>query len=173
LYNVLLAIHIIVSLLLVIVVLLQSGKAADLAGAFGGMGSQSTFGPRGAATLLSKMTTTLAVLFMVTSLALYIIAYQHSGPATVVEGVEAGKPAQTTTAPAPVDSDKATVPVATEQQQKDTGTGDTGKVDQKDKPAATASEPVTTDKNTSTDTEKKEEGKEPPPKSANSKQQNE
>ena len=50
-------IHVIVCLFLVIVVLLQSGKAADLAGAFGGMGSQTTFGPRGSATLLSRATT--------------------------------------------------------------------------------------------------------------------
>ena len=48
--------------------LLQSGKAADLAGAFGGMGSQTAFGPRGAATVLTKATTTAAVLFMVTSI---------------------------------------------------------------------------------------------------------
>jgi len=72
--GVLLFIHIVVCLLLVIVVLLQSGKSADLAGAFGGYGSQSTFGPRGTATLLSKITTTLAILFMVTSLLLQVIA---------------------------------------------------------------------------------------------------
>ncbi len=47
-------IHVLVCVFLVIVVLLQSGKAADLAGAFGGMGSQTAFGPRGAATVLSK-----------------------------------------------------------------------------------------------------------------------
>jgi preprotein translocase subunit SecG len=72
--GILLFFHIAVCFLLVIVVLLQSGKSADLAGAFGGYGSQSTFGPRGAATLLSKLTTTLAVLFMVTSLLLQIVA---------------------------------------------------------------------------------------------------
>ena len=74
-----LAIHIVVCVLLVVIVLLQSGKSADLAGAFGGGGSQSTFGPRGAATFLSKMTTTLAVLFMVTSLTLWIIAAKKAG----------------------------------------------------------------------------------------------
>ncbi len=62
--------HIFVSFFLIIVVLLQSGKAADLAGAFGGMGSQTAFGPRGAATVLSKATTTAAVLFMLTSITL-------------------------------------------------------------------------------------------------------
>src|SRR5712691_10967120 len=61
-------IHILVCLFLVVVVLLQSGKAADLAGAFGGMGSQTAFGPRGSATVLSKATTIAAAIFMVTSL---------------------------------------------------------------------------------------------------------
>jgi preprotein translocase subunit SecG len=61
-------IHVIVCFFLIVVVLLQSGKAADLAGAFGGMGSQTAFGPRGSATLLSKATTLAAALFMVTSL---------------------------------------------------------------------------------------------------------
>ncbi|MGH9648721.1 MAG: preprotein translocase subunit SecG [Bryobacteraceae bacterium] len=66
--------HIIVCLILVVVVLLQSGKAADLAGAFGGMGSQTVFGPRGSATVLSKATTISAVLFMLTSVTLSIMA---------------------------------------------------------------------------------------------------
>ena len=61
-------VHVFVCLFLIIVVLLQSGKAADLAGAFGGMGSQTAFGPRGAATLLSKATTAAAVIFMLTSI---------------------------------------------------------------------------------------------------------
>ena len=67
-------IHVIVCLFLVVVVLLQSGKAADLAGAFGGMGSQTVFGPRGSATVLSKATTLAAALFMITSLSLSILA---------------------------------------------------------------------------------------------------
>ena len=72
-------IHVLVCLILIGVVLLQSGKAADLAGAFGGMGSQATFGPRGTATLLSKVTTLSAVLFMVTSLTLSILGTRGSG----------------------------------------------------------------------------------------------
>jgi len=72
-------IHVVVCVFLIIVVLLQSGKAADLAGAFGGMGSQTAFGPRGSATLLSKATTISAVLFMCTSLALSILATRGSG----------------------------------------------------------------------------------------------
>src|SRR5712692_7424553 len=63
-------VHVLVCFLLVVVVLLQSGKAADLAGAFGGAGSQTAFGPRGAATFLSKATTWCAVMFMLTSIAL-------------------------------------------------------------------------------------------------------
>ncbi len=58
-------IHVVVCVFLIIVVLLQSGKAADLAGAFGGMGSQTVFGPRGSATVLSKATTIAAAVFMV------------------------------------------------------------------------------------------------------------
>jgi preprotein translocase subunit SecG len=59
-------------LFLIIVVLLQSGKAADIAGAFGGAGSQTAFGPRGAATVLSRATTWCAVMFMVCALALVL-----------------------------------------------------------------------------------------------------
>src|ERR1700719_309687 len=73
-YILVLLIHIVVCLFLIIVILLQSGKAADLAGAFGGMGSQTAFGPRGSATLLSKATTAAAAIFMVTSLTLAILA---------------------------------------------------------------------------------------------------
>jgi preprotein translocase subunit SecG len=79
-------IHVLVCVFLIIVVLLQSGKAADLAGAFGGMGSQTAFGPRGSATLLSKATTISAILFMCTSLALSVLATRNSGAsATVLE----------------------------------------------------------------------------------------
>jgi preprotein translocase subunit SecG len=72
-------VHVIVCIFLIVVVLLQSGKAADLAGAFGGMGSQTAFGPRGSATLLSKATTISAILFMFTSISLSIMATRSSG----------------------------------------------------------------------------------------------
>ena len=75
-------IHVIVCLFLVVVVLLQSGKAADLAGAFGGMGSQTVFGPRGSATVLSKATTIAATMFMLTSLSLSILANRGGATAT-------------------------------------------------------------------------------------------
>ena len=70
--------HVVICVFLIIVVLLQSGKAADLAGAYGGMGSQTVFGPRGTATVLSKATTVAAILFMVTSLALTILSQGSS-----------------------------------------------------------------------------------------------
>jgi len=98
-------VHVIVCLFLIIVVLLQSGKAADLAGAFGGMGSQTAFGPRGSATLLSKATTISAILFMVTSLSLSILATRNAGLGTTVlesAPVKSSAPAPAKTAPAPV-----------------------------------------------------------------------
>jgi preprotein translocase subunit SecG len=82
-----LIIHIIVSLTLIIAILLQSGKSADLAGAFGGMGSQSVFGPRGAATILTKVSTICAILFMITSMGLWILSAK--GERSVVSGEEA------------------------------------------------------------------------------------
>jgi preprotein translocase subunit SecG len=83
-YALVMTIHVVVCIFLIIVVLLQSGKAADLAGAFGGMGSQTAFGPRGSATLLSKATTMSAILFMVTSLSLSILATRNAGLGTTV-----------------------------------------------------------------------------------------
>jgi preprotein translocase subunit SecG len=82
-----LIIHVIVCLTLIIAILLQSGKSADLAGAFGGMGSQSVFGPRGAATILAKVATVCAILFMITSMGLWILSAK--GERSVVSGEEA------------------------------------------------------------------------------------
>jgi preprotein translocase subunit SecG len=96
----LVAIHVLICVILIIAVLLQSGKAADLAGAFGGAGSQTAFGPRGAATLLGKVTTVGAILFMLTSMGLWILSAK--GDRSVVSGeketpaaVETKKEAQT------------------------------------------------------------------------------
>jgi preprotein translocase subunit SecG len=80
----LIAIHVLVCVVLIIAVLLQSGKAADLAGAFGGVGSQTAFGPRGAATLLGKVTTVGAIVFMLTSMGLWILSAK--GAKSVVSG---------------------------------------------------------------------------------------
>ena len=63
---VLVTLHMLVCFVLIIVIMLQSGNAADLAGAFGGAGSQTAFGPRGAATFLSRATTWCAIVFMMT-----------------------------------------------------------------------------------------------------------
>lgn len=75
-------VHVVVCLFLIVVILLQSGKAADLAGAFGGMGSQTAFGPRGSATLLSKATTISTIIFMLTSMSLSIVATKNAGLAS-------------------------------------------------------------------------------------------
>ena len=74
----LVVLHVIVCLFLIGVVLLQQGKSADLAAAFGGQGSQTAFGPRGAANLLTKMTTWSAVFFMLISIALTIMMSKNS-----------------------------------------------------------------------------------------------
>jgi len=91
-------------LVLIIVVLLQSGKAADLAGAFGGAGSQTAFGPRGAANILSKATTWCAIMFMVCAMAL-VLRTDRAAEAggSILEKVS--KPAPAAKAPA-----KAAVP---------------------------------------------------------------
>ncbi|MGI8990356.1 MAG: preprotein translocase subunit SecG [Bryobacteraceae bacterium] len=86
-------IHVVVCVFLIIVVLLQSGKAADLAGAFGGMGSQTAFGPRGSATLLSKATTISAIVFMLTSMSLSIFATRGAGGSSTLLDRKTGKPA--------------------------------------------------------------------------------
>ena len=100
-------VHVLICFFLVIVVLLQSGKAADLAGAFGGMGSQTAFGPRGSATVLTKATTVAAALFMITSLTLAISSTKGSGATTTVLETE-GSQAQT--APAEAGTTPETAP---------------------------------------------------------------
>ncbi len=79
-------IHVIVCFFIVGVVLLQQGKSADLAGAFGGVGSQTAFGPRGAANLLTRLTTWGAIIFMLVSLALTILLARSSGERSVLSG---------------------------------------------------------------------------------------
>ncbi len=93
-------IHVVVCVILIAAVLLQSGKAADLAGAFGGMGSATAFGPRGTASLLAKVTTACAVLFMVTSLGLWMLGTKSAG--TVLKETAPGaKPPAAQTTPTP------------------------------------------------------------------------
>lgn len=88
-------VHIVVCLFLIGVVLLQTGKSADLAGAFGGQGSQTAFGPRGASNLLTKLTTYSAIVFMLTSIGLTIMLSRSSGEHSVLSGT---KTTQTTPA---------------------------------------------------------------------------
>ena len=77
--------HVIVCIILVLVVLLQSGKGADLAGAFGGGATQTAFGSRGPASFLSKMTTIAAIIFMLTSIGLSMISTKKASK-SVLEG---------------------------------------------------------------------------------------
>jgi preprotein translocase subunit SecG len=84
-------IHVIVCFFLIIVVLLQHGKSGDIAAAFGGMGSQTAFGPRGAATVLSKATTWAAIMFMLTSITLSIFAARRPSSSSVLQGAPTQK----------------------------------------------------------------------------------
>jgi preprotein translocase subunit SecG len=85
--------HIIICLVLVAVVLLQQGKSADLAAAFGGQGSQTAFGPRGAANALTRVTTWAAILFMVTSISLTVLLSRTGTGKSVLSGTPATKSA--------------------------------------------------------------------------------
>src|SRR5258708_14406363 len=87
----LVVLHVVISLFLILVVLLQQGKGADLAGAFGGGGSQTAFGARGATTLLHKLTTAFFVLFVITSLSLAIL--QARPRSSVMNGGPTSAPA--------------------------------------------------------------------------------
>ena len=110
-YFVLVTLHIVICGLLIMVIMLQSGEAADLAGAFGGAGSQTAFGPRGAATFLSKATTWCAIMFMLTSMTLTM--HQNSTAASTGSSVlqQFSKPSKS--APAvPASTAPASVPVA-------------------------------------------------------------
>jgi preprotein translocase subunit SecG len=105
-------------LVLIVVVLLQSGKAADLAGAFGGAGSQTAFGPRGAANVLSTATTWCAIMFMLCAMALVLrtdkavgqggsVLQNISQPAPKKTPVTPGTTPATTPAPPPASSQPA------------------------------------------------------------------
>ena len=97
--------HVIVSIFLILVVLLQQGKSADWSGAFGGGGSQATFGARGTGTLLSRATTAAAVIFMFTSLSLTILMSRPGGSSVIREGAQ-----QKNQQPAPPAQPPATQP---------------------------------------------------------------
>lgn len=86
------AVHVLICFFLIFVVLIQQGRSADLAGAFGGQGSQTAFGPRAAGNVLTRLTTWSAVIFMCTSLILVILYERSTGTHSVLHG--------TTSAPA-------------------------------------------------------------------------
>src|SRR3990172_12656072 len=98
-FTLLTTLHVLIAVVLIFAVLLQSARGTDLAGAFGGMGSQTAFGPRGTATFLSKATVVLAVSFMVTSVSLAILSnrLRGTGGGSVLSGE---KPPSAPTAPA-------------------------------------------------------------------------
>ena len=98
-YYLVVTVHVVVCLFLIIVVLLQSGKGSDIAAAFSGQGSQTAFGPRGAATALSRATTWSAIIFMVTSLSLGVMALKQ-GPKSVLENIKTPATSQSPAAPA-------------------------------------------------------------------------
>lgn len=86
LFYAVIVVHVLVCFFLIGVVLIQQGRSADLAGAFGGQGSQTAFGPRAAASMLTRVTTWAAVIFMCTSLTLVILYQRSTGTHSVLEG---------------------------------------------------------------------------------------
>lgn len=82
--------HVVVCLFLIGVVLLQQGKSSDIAGAFGGAGSQTAFGPRGASNLLTRLTTWSAIIFMLTSIGLTIVLTRSNRSGSVLSNTPAG-----------------------------------------------------------------------------------
>jgi len=111
--------HVIVCIFLILVVLLQQGNAADWSGAFGGGGSQTAFGARGAGTLLGRVTTACAVIFMITSLALTVLISQPGNTSVIRGGAKQqnqaptpAQPAAPGTAPAPTQQQQQTPPPA-------------------------------------------------------------
>lgn len=94
-------IHVLVCIFLIAVILLQQGKSADLAGAFGGQGSQTAFGPRGAANILTKLTAWGAVIFMLTSIGLTVLIQRGGGQRSVLQNVKTSHTQSAPVNPAP------------------------------------------------------------------------
>jgi preprotein translocase subunit SecG len=97
------AVHIIVCFFIILVVLLQSGKSGDISAAFGGQGSQTAFGPRGAASALERATTWSAIFFMITSVTLSVYTSRRGSSNSVLQGLKSqpAKTAPVTPAPQP------------------------------------------------------------------------
>ena len=100
-YTLMIILHVVVSLALILIVLLQTGKGAEMGAGFGGGSNQTIFGSRGAATFLSKVTTGAAVLFMLTSLSLAIMTKNRTGSVIRESASRAAAPAAPPALPAP------------------------------------------------------------------------
>jgi len=111
-YYLLTFLHVVVCVILILVVLLQSGKGADLAGAFGGGATQTAFGSRGPASFLSKLTTGAAIVFMVTCLGLSLNSARQQA-SSVMDATKGGQaPAKS----APAAKSQTAAPVPTSEQ---------------------------------------------------------
>ncbi len=114
--TILTVLHVIVSIFLILVVLLQQGKSADWSGAFGGGGTQTAFGSRGSGTVLSKATTAAAIMFMLTSLSLAILISRPGGSSVIREGAKQQNPSRPAP-PAQPGQPAGQTPAAPQQQQ--------------------------------------------------------
>ncbi|KPJ61905.1 MAG: hypothetical protein AMJ42_00615 [Deltaproteobacteria bacterium DG_8] len=111
-FGFIIVLHVIVCILLILIVLLQTGKGAEMGAAFGGS-TQTVFGSSGPAGFLNKLTTAVAVLFMITSLILCYISGRLSIPTIMDEGVEQvekAAPMAEEKPPAPIDEQSETMP---------------------------------------------------------------
>lgn len=108
LYGLLITLHVIVATILVLMVLVQKGKGADIGAAFGGA-SQTLFGPRGAQSFMAKLTTSAAILFMITSFSLALTA-SKSKKSSVMEGIKQEQPAAPAASSAPLTTPPAAQP---------------------------------------------------------------
>jgi preprotein translocase subunit SecG len=109
-YYLVTALHVLVCVILILVVLLQSGKGADLAGAFGGGATQTAFGSRGPASFLSKLTTAAAVLFMLTCLSLSLMGERHQEKSILDDTKGKSAPAKTSAPAAAQPAPRAPTP---------------------------------------------------------------
>jgi preprotein translocase subunit SecG len=138
LYYVLATVYVVVCLLMMVVILLQQGRG-DVASAFGGAGTQTAFGARQGATVLTKATTVLGALFMIGALLLAVVGQR--GPGSLLRGLGAPKPAQQS---APAKPAPQTPPTSQEQgaapQEKPAGQPPEGAADEKPASKAPAGE---------------------------------
>jgi preprotein translocase subunit SecG len=114
----LVVVHVIVCVALIMIVLLQTGKGADMGAAFGGGGGQTLFGSTGASTFLSKLTTVAAILFMITSLGLAYVSSQKTGGSSVMTDIKV--PMESPALPDTSDKGQTTAPQS-ESQPSDSG----------------------------------------------------